>query len=220
MKRTLLTAAVLTILSAGTASADIIVFNDSIPLTTTDWSEVVTVPRFDPALGTLNSVQFMVMAHIEGAAFYENQEAAPTDVSLTLSADLTLLRPDASIIISASPSTNVMETADAYDGVLDFDGLSGSYFSSLFADVMQSHTSPLPLSDLALFTGLTPIDLTVEATGNSFGSGPGNWIFGFMLAASADVKVTYDYTPIPEPASVAMALSGGWMFFFHRRRRS
>lgn len=218
MKKIVLGVMVVSMIAAGTAKADTLVYSASIPLSLTDWSDVVSIPRFDPALGTLNSIQFMVMAHIEGATFYENQETAPTDVSLTLSAELSLMRPDTSAILTATPSTTVNETAGAFDGVLDFDGPSGSTFSNLFADVMQSATSPLPLSDLALFTGVLPIDLPISASGNSFGSGPGNWIFGFSLSASADVEVTYEYTPIPEPGSAVLGSLGGLLVF--RRRRA
>jgi hypothetical protein len=201
------------------ARADLLSYTDSVPLMTTDWKDTVTLPRFDPALGTLDAVSFRLSAHIEGTAFYENQDPGPADVQLRLSAILTLARPDHSILLTANPSTLVMETAAGNDGVLDFDGPAGSTFNNLIADLNANGSSPPPASDLLLFTGISPIVLPVTAYGDSYGKGPGNWIFGFLLAASAEVEVTYDYTPIPEPASLALALLGAWPMLMRRRRQ-
>lgn len=203
---------------AFTAKADVLTYNASVLLTDTDWTQSVSIPKFDPSLGTLTSIDFSMLAHIEGSSFYENQEAAPTMVSLTLAAEMSLLRPDMSSIITVNPSTNVGELAGASDGVLDFGGTSGNTFNNLFADILQTATSPLPASDLALFTGLGNILLPVSAMGDSSGAGPGNWIFGFALAASADVTVKYNYTPVPEPTSAASLAICGLGMLLRRRR--
>ena len=200
-----------------TAKADVLTWNASVPLTDTDWVQNVSIPKFDPSLGTLTSIDFSMTAHIEGSSFYENQETSPTMVSLTLAAEMSLLRPDMSSLITVNPSTTVGELAGAFDGMIDFGGTSGNTFNNLFADITQSASSPPPASDLALFTGLGNILLPVSAMGDSSGAGPGNWIFGFALAASADVTVKYNYTPVPEPTSAATLVLAGLGLLLRRR---
>ena len=41
---------------------------DSIPLTTTNWTDQVSFDLFNPALGTLNSVTVNLSGHVEGTA--------------------------------------------------------------------------------------------------------------------------------------------------------
>lgn len=210
--RTICAATVLTVLilfgAAPTVQAATLSYSDSIPVGLTDWSDTVTIPQFDPALGTLDSIEFKLTGVVEGLAFYESLEPEPKAVEMTLSAHLSLMRPDLSLIVDVSPSNTVMELAAGYDGTEDFDGPSGSTFVMFSAPTMATTVSPPPASDLTLFTGVGTVDLPVTAFASSFGSGPGNWVFGFITSAGADVMVTYTYTPIPEPATLLVVAAG------------
>lgn len=191
-------------------------YSDLVSVAPTDWSMSVTIPKFDPSLGTLDTITFELYGHVEGDAFYESFESMDTDVSLTLSARIELTRPDLSTLIAVVPSFNVVEHPAGYDGMFDFDGDSGSFFNALSGDAYDFLVSPPPLSDLALFTGIGNIVLPVIATANSTGVGPGNWIFGFDTFAGAQADVTYCYT-VPEPACLALLLPG--LILAARRRR-
>jgi len=205
--------------AAGPVSAGMISHSDSISMQPTDWALSLSVPQFNPALGSLDAVEFQFHGDMNGTIFYENEEPAPADVNLLLSASLTLQRPDLTTLISLAPSHSIMETAPAFDGLLDFSGASGRTYPGIAASDSDSYVT-LPMEDLSPYIGLGNVALPCSALGNSSGSGPGNWTFGFLTNAAADVTVTYHYTPIPEPATFAMASLGCWLGARTRRRFS
>jgi hypothetical protein len=174
-------------------------FTDTIPLTTTNWTDAVTVSKFDPDLGDLLSVDFELEAFTSGAAMFESLDASPATVTLNFSVSIALQRPDMSVLLTSSPSVQTIDNATAYDGITDFAGTSGFSYPNLTANQMETTTSPPPMSDLALFTGPAgnpgTIDLPVVAMGNSSGSGAGNLILQFMSMAGANVTVTYNFAP-------------------------
>lgn len=181
------------------ASAQSVSFTDTIPLTTTNWSDTVTVSRFDPDLGDLLSVDFELEAFTEGAAMFESLDAQPATVTLNFSVSIALQRPDMSVLLTSSPTVQTIDNATAYDGTTDFGGTSGVSHPNLNANQVETTSSPPPASDLALFTGPNgnpgTISLPVVAMGNSSGSGAGNLILQFMSMAGANVTVTYNFAP-------------------------
>lgn len=174
----------------------------SISLTTTGWNLNLSIPKFNPGLGTLNSISYTLNGSTAGTAKYESLDGAPASISLTLSASLTLQRPDLSTIKIIIPSTTVNESSAASDGVIDFLGASGSTFSGLSGSTTSGALSLSGAGDRALFTGAGSIILPVVAAGSSSGSGSGNLVTQFNTAAAADISVTYNYnkdTGVPEP---------------------
>ena len=192
-------------------------FNSSIPLTNTNWSDSVTIPKFDPTLGTLQQIDFMLTGDIQGSAGVESLDTGPTVVQLQFSATLTLTRPDLSVIVVTVPLANFNDPLAAHDGTIDFMGPSGMFHPGINAMASNSATSPPPASDLVLFTGPGNIVLPVTAVGSSTATGGGNVITQFMTAAAADVQVCYTFLPntpptftppTPQCNSVLMATAG------------
>jgi len=197
------------------ATADTITYTDSIPLSATGWSDSVSVPKFDPALGTLNSIEYTLSGHVEGTAAFENQSPSEATITMDLSAILKLQRPDLTTIVITIPVASTSDDVTAYDGVLDYGGTSGRTHSNLSNDLSESITSS-SAADLSLFTGTGNISLPVEAGGASSGSGSGTLILQFSTAASAEVEVIYNYT-VPEPATMGLLSLGGLALI--RRRK-
>ena len=56
---------------ATAAQAASITHTDAFPLSTTNWSDMLTIPKFDPALGTLTEVSITLSGVVEGDAKYE-----------------------------------------------------------------------------------------------------------------------------------------------------
>jgi hypothetical protein len=191
-------------------------FTDTIPMTTTTWFDTLSVPKFDPALGTLLGIDFSLTGTVSGSAAYESLDADPATITLNLTAEVVVQRPDLSQLIVVLPVVNVVENSAAFDGTIDFDGPSGSTFTNLNATLTNTASSPPPASDLVLFTGPGTINLPVSASGMSSGSGAGNLILQFATSAEAEFTVTYHYL-VPEPATLAM-LAGGAIPLFRRRR--
>lgn len=191
----------------------------SIPLSSTNWSDTISVPRFDPALGTLQSIEFELSGHVEGSAKFESLDAAPATVTMNLAAEIELQRPDTSVLVVAIPVVSTLDNVLAYDGSTDFLGDSGRTYAGLSGDASETQTSPPPAGDLALFTGLGHIDLPIVATGASTGSGAGNLILQFNTSALAEAIVRYDYTPIPEPSAMSLFAVCGVVAVRKRRQR-
>ncbi|UCD29230.1 MAG: PEP-CTERM sorting domain-containing protein, partial [Planctomycetota bacterium] len=208
---------VITIICAGTAYADQVSYSDSISLQSTNWSSSMSIPKFNPTWGILQSIEFSLSGHVEGIAKFESEDNAPATVTMDIQADIELQRPDLSTILITIPLAQTSDNVTAYDGNTDFGGTSGRTYSGLSADQTETTTSPPPASDLVLFTGFGNIILPVDATGTSTGSGAGNLILQFLTSASAEATVTYIYE-VPEPATVSLLAFGGlWMLSRKRR---
>jgi hypothetical protein len=186
---------------AGSAAAQTqtVCFTDTIPLQPTNWSGQVSIPKFDPNLGTLQSIAFDLTGNVQGSARAESLDAAPTIVNTSFSANITLTRPDLSVIVVTLPVANFSDSFTAFDGVLDFGGTSGTIHAGINVSDTQSFMSPPPASDLPLFTGAGNILLPVTAQGASLATGAGNLITQFMTDAAATVRVCYTYLPNNPP---------------------
>jgi len=208
-------------LSSGVAWGDTLMYSDWIPLNTTNWNLSVTVPKFDGSLGTLTKITFDLMGDVEGSARFESLDAAPATVTMDLSAQITLQRPDLSPLVVTLPTASTLDNVTAFDGVIDFGGTSGKTYPLLTASDADSAMllSPFSPIDTANFIGgpLDTITLPVKAQGASTGSGAGNLLLQFATQAAANVQVTYEYIPIPEPAAASLLGLIGLVLL--RRRR-
>lgn len=206
-------------LIAGKSDAATISFSETISPALTNWTTNVDLPKFDPALGTLNSITFELEGDVGGLARFESLDAASTTVTTKLSANIRLRRPDLSDLVISTPSAQTVESVGAFDGNIDFGGASGRTYDTLAASDFESSmlTAPFSPLDQSLFIGAAEmVTLNVRAVGQSHGAGAGNLLLQFNTLAGADVSVTYDYTPIPEPTTLVMLLAG--MALLRRRR--
>ncbi len=169
---------------------------DTIQLQTTNWSASATVPKFDPALGVLQSVSFELRGDVLGSAAIESLDAQPSTVTTDYQAALTLTRPDNSLIVVSIPTQQFVDNLSAFDGVADFAGTSGVTHGNISTSKTEFVTSSSAL-DLALFTGTSgnpgSIVLPISAAGSSNASGSGNLITQFLTDAGASVTVCYSY---------------------------
>lgn len=194
------------------ANAATISFTDSVPVTNTNWTESITLNKFDSSLGTLTGVTFELIGEVSGQASYESLDSAPAVISLNLQATIELDGSGLGLgtIVQVLPVANVTDNASDFDGTIDFGGTSGGTFTGL--NQADSDVGGIAPANFALFIG-GPGDtfsLDVEANGSSIGSGAGNLITQFSTNASAEVTVTYTYTSneIPEPATLALIGAG------------
>ena len=205
------------------ANASMVTYTDSIPMLQTNWSESVTIPKFnpaeipdfDPVLGSLDSIIFTLTGNIDGRAGFESRDNSTSTVTLDLSAIIRLQRPDSSDIWFSTPTVTRTDSVDPFDDIIDFAGDSGRTYENLIGSMTGSLTSSIP-SDLILFTGSGNITLPVTAKGVTGGTGAGNLVLFFETKASADVEVAYEYT-IPEPVTI-LFLAFGFLALLRRQR--
>ncbi len=169
---------------------------------TPDWSALISIAKFNPALGNLNSVVFSMTGLVQGSAQVENTSpSSGSDVKLTLASGLTLTRPGGGpALVVATPLSITLFSASVFDGVVDFAGTSGATLSGLLGTKFNSaHYESA--ADLALFTGAGSISLPLTAVGDSRASGGGSTISLFATEARGEVTVTYKYSAaaVPEP---------------------
>lgn len=173
----------------------------SIPASATGWAEDVIIDKFDPDLGLLTGVSFTTTGTLEGTASIESTSLNPGFLLATFSAVIRIFRPGEIIpITQLTPSEQFDFSAAAFDGTVDFDGPSGMTFSGISVSELSSHTSPAPLSDLDLFTGVSggvpgTIVLPVTATGTSTATGVGNLVVQIQQTAALIIEVCYTYDP-------------------------
>ena len=198
-----LTGSLLVLALAGTASAQAQTqtqcCTDSIPLQSTNWAGSVSIPKFNPNLGTLQSITYTLTGRVEGSTRVESLDAAPSLVTTSLQADITLTRPDLTVLVVTTPLAQFVDNFTAFDGVIDFDGTSGEARLNIVTQDQDQAVSPPPVSDLALFTGAGNIVLPIAASGASTAVGSGNLITQFLTQAAATVEVCYTYLPNTPP---------------------
>lgn len=197
------------------ARAAAVSFSAALPLVPTNSTQNLQLPKFDPNLGALQSIEIMMAGHVEGMVRFESRDASPRVINIDLSAKLELHGPDSSLLGFTVPVVSVSRNATAYDGVTDFGGSSGETINGLSTD-MALGPIPLPVETYgALFTGSGDVLLPVISTGLSTGSGGGNLIIQISTFSSAQATVTYSY--VPEPSTLAGLLL---LACLGRRRRS
>lgn len=191
----------------------------SLVSTRTNWNSSVTLPKFDSSLGELVRVRWQIVGQVTGNAAFESLDGADTTITTTLSASITMTRPDSSVLSVVVPVVNNSDAVTAFDGTIDFGGTSGKSYAGL-AGTASASSASVAAADIALFTAMSPgetISLPVIAAGTSSGSGAGNLLLLFSTFASASVTVCYEYTVIPAPSALGVLALGGLVAM--RRRR-
>jgi hypothetical protein len=186
-----------------------------IPPTKTDWvGLLISLPQFNPALGTLTAVEVTFESAVVGEVGVENLADVTSDVDLSLSA-VTEFRRGATLVLTLNPSHAETKSLPAHDGNLDWGGTSGAIYAGFTGTDSDTYV-PAVLAD---WIGVSTVDFTVSATATSQTNGTGN--IASYYKTNADAKAAVKYTYIPEPASL-LAFSAGLIGTFGaaaRRRR-
>ncbi|HLN27115.1 MAG TPA: SdrD B-like domain-containing protein [Gemmataceae bacterium] len=165
----------------------------SVPNTGTNWTNTLTIAPFNPALGTLTSVDIINAGSFTSDIKVESLDNAPSTITATDSGVLTLTGP-ASTSIPTALSASQTFNASAFDGVIDFAGTSGHDFGPQTAtgSNMVTLTSS---SALQAFEGTGPISFTETAVATSSATGAGNLITQITTQAASQISVVYHYIP-------------------------
>ncbi|MDH4391493.1 MAG: choice-of-anchor E domain-containing protein [Aquabacterium sp.] len=197
-------------LSTGAAQATL--FSTALPATTApssssssptdlpaDWTTgqvVLTLPKFDPSLGTLHAVQFQFSGELRSA--YSITSAAGSTQTVTIT-------PTFGAMIFLLPG-GITETLDLLGDAVSFQLGAGSTFTSAFTEGISQQPRFLA-SSLGAFIGPGTFDIDVLATAAWDVSSTDDLGDSDIVAfGNASVQVLYDYTAnrVPEPSALAL----------------
>ena len=173
------------------ASAETVSFCDSIPMQLTDWNSSVTLPKFDPEMGTLTGVDLKSVLNLSQGISIENKNSRPSNYTISIFGGMIVLLPNSdniSININHSSSGNL----SGFDGNVDSAGPSGVSTNEVIA------TEPALKNYSAIndFIGSSPgekIALPVRVYLSSRMQLPGSADSGISTNSGATVCISYIY---------------------------
>ena len=164
----------------------------------------MTVPRFDPALGTLLEVSVPTQSvHLDTDARFENTAQTAVTFGAHMEYQVTFTSPGG--LASPAPLLGTiervpMQTVVAFDGTLDFAGPSAVAQPSTAQDAAAAPVVSTDPGVLGAFTGPGPLAFHVSTViGETFMGGGGNIEAQIHTFASASVRVCYRYAPPVSP---------------------
>lgn len=169
-------------------------FCNSTAFASTTWSQTITLPKADPAIGTLGSAVLFTNEAVKHPSFgIENTNPNnPVTASLEFAGRL---KVDGDVLpqpIELNTQITKSESLPLYDGVLDYSGTSGKMWSNEFSSAFGSYTE----SDASGYTGIGTLQFPVTAQSVSTVIGGGNMQNYVTTNVAAGVCVTYIYTTI------------------------
>lgn len=199
---------------APAAHAASVTYSDSIPLTSTNWTQSFNLQQFDPSLGTLTSVVFNLSGVVDGTISAQNLESEPVTTTLNLQATITASSGSTTLGVVV-PIGSEEVTLDPFSGnILDYTGSDAVNALPLNGSASVSNTFTSGIDDLSAFIGVGSFAVNADASAQSnyTGENGGNitLITSFKTDASSEASITYTYdeamAPIPLPAA-------GWALF-------
>jgi hypothetical protein len=175
------------------ASAERIEYCDSIPEGLVDWNSGATLPKFDPAMGTLKEVEISCIMNLSQEIKLENQNSKPGNFTLTLWGGMNVDLPSnqsLSINVNHSSHSNI----SGYDGIIDYSGSSGINST----EIIPTDVASMNISNIDDFLAVSPgenLTLPVNVHISSHAEVPGSVSYGVALNAGAQVCLAYTYDP-------------------------
>ncbi|MCW2926708.1 MAG: putative collagen-binding protein [Thermoleophilia bacterium] len=156
----------------------------------TDWNRNLSLPKFNPSLGTLTNVRVTQAVAMRSEFKVESRNAAPRTDTFTLSnASVRIQAPGTSQLVASLPGGTMSRNFTEYDGILDYAGTSG--WSSSFGNTSnQSTDNP---SNLADWSGSGTVAIPASGVASTTNSLSGNFALDWDTQADARVCVTYTY---------------------------
>ncbi len=169
-----------------------------------------SVAQFNPALGTLTSVDWSVSTDALAQVCIENlSQESPTSTGGTAGSALTVTFPGATTTTSTAtvpvPSTLVPPSNGVDDCLNGYDFTAAKFTSPVSApDVLYGSTTAPQMAtgnitdsgQMATFTGNGSVNFGYNLSSNASILNPSEWDITFIAEGSVRVTVTYNYAPL------------------------
>lgn len=178
----------------------------------TDWTDLnatLSVAQFDPALGTLNSVTFDVSSLFTSTlSAWKTVNTAQYVKWAVGDPTMDLSTSDGSSLISSTGWLEFVGTKDAPAAVSNYvpiPKLPAVYSKTKTITLGGSYFLDSGLSAY-IGNGVVPFSFSAAVPNLNVRTQGGNNIASISTSASADLTVTYEYSPVPEPGTVVAAI--------------
>jgi len=204
------------------ASADSVTFLDTFGPSATDFSDTLTLPKFDSRLGDLCGVTYTFRGAIAGSVFFDSENPQPSNIQVQISGTI-VLKDGATVLVSLTPIDqtviSVLGDNEPLSGLPDYLGTDAGSYSKV---VGQVGVVNVPVVDLPLFIaspGDTTLNWNVDAVGDSSALGSGNLASFISQTAGGSVEIRYEYNcVIPETSTYLAGLGLAGMVVAASRR--
>ena len=192
------------IAGASASAVDLAVtYSTSVSSRPVAWSQPVSIPKFNPAIGTLNSVVINVSGVLRSTPRVENLDPVPRTLVTGSSGQVTVFNADyTTALVGVSPSVTTSYPVSAYDGVTDYAGSGGTSGSGFVVDPPLSAAAYATVqfqpgsTQFPGFLGTDNTTLGLVGEGYAIATGAQNISFQISTEVGATVDVTYNYTPV------------------------
>jgi hypothetical protein len=185
----------------------------TIPVTALSFStDALSFAQFDPSMGTLTSVTFIVSGSAATLTTANNTDIIDGNYSLNIGANLFLtMGPTGTTVLNqniASSGTNLVISPQTTEFV-NLSGTAESVSSYNGTGALSSGAGPLAAQiDISKFIGTGTIDLFAQGSIYSANQITGANQTNNDGSASASIMVVYTYDVVPEPSTWAMLVGG------------
>jgi hypothetical protein len=176
----------------------------TVPVQATNYTKNVSVAKFDPSLGVLQSILLSFDGDVTGDLRVDNSSATAANGELKLASELKLSQSILGtlftiITLNPSDSTTFSVTADDGDAAGSYTGSDSKITTDLQGSQSdtKTYTAAADAATLAAFTGAGNVDFVIGAVANSSvtSADSGNLDTRFRTNAGANFRITYTYNP-------------------------